>query len=59
MRTKAERRLVHTSQLKTVSNNNVTNTGSNRERIVARKGKVHKIVKSGGKQYFVELKKTR
>ena len=58
MKTKAERKIRHVSQLKTLSNNQVTNN-SNRERIVSRQGKVHKIINSGGKQYFVELKKTR
>ena len=59
MRTKAQRRGMHTNQLKTIASNSVTNTGANREQIVAKGNKVHKIIKASGKQYFVELKKTR
>ncbi len=59
MRSKSERRIRHVTQLKTARARTNQNVSSNREVIVKSGSKTHKVIKVEGKQYFVELKKSK
>ena len=59
MRSKTERRVRHVTQLKTARAVSPQNASANREMVVKSGGKTHKVIKVGGKQYFVELKKSK
>ena len=59
MRTKAERRIRHVTQLKTARAVSPQNKSANREIIIKSGSKTHKVIKADGRQYFIELDKTK
>jgi len=58
MKTKAERKGRHLSAPR-VRKGNANKTGASGEMIIKKNGKTYKVIKEGGKHYFVELKLTR
>lgn len=59
MKSKAERRIRHTSDLRAPKNLRSIDNSANREGIELRGNKAYKVIKADGKKYYIDLKRTK